>query len=168
MSNGLTVKGMSISALSAIMEMCDTPLSKKSVKLTPWAYAYECTARNSRSIIINANRTPATESLYKWVGPVVTSKIVLIGRKKDGHFIPFKSDLKKYSIATVRWSRPEKALLSGGFTKAELHRTPTHVKSLRMLERGEVDLFATNERGAPYLLEGLGMDLDAIHGLPRL
>ena len=159
-SKGLTVKGVSVSALNAIMEMCGTPLSDRSYKLTPWAYAYECAARTPRQIIVNAKRTPVTEPLYKWVGPVMNSRIVLIGRRKDSLIIPFKSDLKKYRIAAVRWSRPEKTLLEGGFTKAELERTPTHVKSLRMLNRGEVDLFATNERGAPSLFEGLGLDLD--------
>ncbi|BDQ33039.1 substrate-binding periplasmic protein [Pseudodesulfovibrio portus] len=159
-SKGLTVKGVSVAALNAIMEMCGTPLSDRSYKLTPWAYAYECAARTPRQIIVNAKRTPVTEPLYKWVGPVMNSKIVLIGRRKDNLVIPFKSDLKKYRIAAVRWSRPEKALLEGGFAKTELKRTPTHVKSLRMLGNGEVDLFATNERGAPSLFEGLGMALD--------
>lgn len=158
-SNGLAVKGISISALNTIMEMCGTPLGDNSLKLTPWAFGYERTARLPRHILVNAKRTPTTESLYKWVGPVATSRIVLIGRKRDGHFIRSRSALKKYRIAAVRWSRPEKALISGGFAKTDFVRTPTHVNSLRMLDKGEVDLFATTERGAPCLLEGLGMNL---------
>ena len=157
-SKGLTVKGTSISALNAIMKQCGYTLSDRAFKLTPWAYAYECAARTPKRIVINAWRNNINEPLYKWVGPVTNSRIVLFGRKKDELSIPRKSDLKKYRIATVRWSRPEKVLLDDGFSCSDLLRTATHVNSLRMLGRGEVDLFATDERNAPALFKGLGMD----------
>lgn len=157
-SNGLRVEGMSVATLKTIMEMCGKPLHNKAIKLTPWAYAYESTARKPQRIMLNAQRTHKTEQLYKWVGPIATSKIVLIGRKKDKLFIPLKSDLAKYRIATVRWSRPEKALLAGGMEVENLHRNPTHVNALRKLHNGEVDLLAYNERGVPYIMEGMGMD----------
>ena len=159
-SKGLTVKGTSVSTLSAIMEMCGRPLSKRSFKLTPWAYAYECAARAPRHIVVNARRTSVTEPLYKWVGPVASSRTVLLGRKGANLDITNRSDLKKFRIATVRWSRPERTLLDNGFTKAQLLRTATHVTSLRMLDRGEVDLFAVHERGVPTMLAGLGMNPD--------
>lgn len=156
-SKGLSVTGPSVTALSAIMAECGSPLDKQAFKLTPWAFAYECAARKSGQILINAKRSPENERLYKWVGPVLNSRIVLIGRRENGPAIPLRSDLEEYRIATVRWSRPEKTLLEGGVAKDTLLRTPSHVTSLRMLARGEVDLFATNERGAARLLEGLGM-----------
>lgn len=159
-SKGLTVKGTSISALNVIMTMCGHPLADRAFKLTPWAYAYEYTARTSGRIVVNARRTGKNEALYKWVGPIVNSRIVLYGRKKDNLHIPHKADLEQYRIATVRWSRPEKILLDGGLAKSELLRTATHVTSLRKLDRGEVDLFATDELGAPALFEGLGMNPD--------
>lgn len=157
-SNGLRVEGMSVSALTTLMELCGKPIQPQAIKLAPWAYAYENTASTPQRILLNAQRTPTTERLYKWVGPVLTSKIVLIGKKSDKLFIPLKSDLKKYRIATVRWSRPEKTLLKGGMDVSNLDRSPTHVKALRKLHCGEVDLFATTVRGAPLLMKGLGMD----------
>nr|WP_321514075.1 ABC transporter substrate-binding protein [uncultured Pseudodesulfovibrio sp.] len=156
-SKGLQVKGISVTTLMTIMQRCGTPISNREIKLAPWAYAYECTARTPQRIILNALRTPKTEQLYKWVGPIATSKVVLIGRKKDKLFINTKSDLKGYRIATVRWSRPEKALLAGGMNPNELYRSPAHVQALRKLDNGEVDLFAFTEKGAPYLMDGLGM-----------
>lgn len=108
-SRGLRVEGMSVTTLSTIMEQCGMTLNSSDVQLSHWAVGYECTARERRHIMLNAHRNRHTEHLYKWVGPVTTSKIVLIGRKKDKLFIPLKSQIKNYRIATVRWSRAEKA-----------------------------------------------------------
>lgn len=157
MSNGLRVEGISVTTLMTIMQRCGTPISNREIKLAPWAYAYECTASTPQRIILNALRTPKTEQLYKWVGPIDTSKVVLIGRKQDKLLINIKSDLEKYRIATVRWSRPEKALLAGGMNANKLYRSPTHVQALRKLDNGEVDLFAFTQKGVPYLMDGLGM-----------
>jgi polar amino acid transport system substrate-binding protein len=156
-SNGLTVKGMAVSTLTTIMEMCGTPISDREIKLTPWAYAYESTARQSQRILLNAQRNLRTEHLYKWVGPVTTAKIVLIGRKRDELFIPTRDQLKDYRIATVRWSRPEKTLLSGGMKEERLLRSPSHVQALRRLDSGEADLFASTELGAASQLAGMGL-----------
>jgi len=157
MSNGLRVEGISVTTLMTIMQRCGTPISNREIKLAPWAYAYECTASTPQRIILNALRTPKTEQLYKWVGPIDTSKVVLIGRKQDKLLINIKSDLEKYRIATVRWSRPEKALLAGGMNANKLYRSPAHVQALRKLDNGEVDLFAFTQKGVPYLMDGLGM-----------
>ncbi|MGE4421144.1 MAG: substrate-binding periplasmic protein [Pseudodesulfovibrio sp.] len=156
-SNGLTVKGMAVATLTTIMDMCGTPISEREIKLMPWAYAYESAARQPQRILLNAQRTPQTEHLYKWVGPMATARIVLIGRKRDKLFIPTREQLKEYRIATVRWSRPEKALLSGGMQEEKLLRSPSHVQALRRLDNGEVDLFASTELGAQYQLAGMGL-----------
>lgn len=157
-SCGLKVEGMSVKTLTTIMDMCNTPITEKEIKLTPWAYAYETTARTPRRIMLNAHRTPKTERLYKWVGPITTSRHVLIGRKQDNFFIPTKNQLRHFKIATIRWSRPEKALLASGIPEDQITRSPTHVQALRRLDKGEVHLFAYTERGIPHLLKGLGMD----------
>ncbi|XXJ20152.1 substrate-binding periplasmic protein [Desulfovibrio caledoniensis] len=156
-SSGLTVKGVAVSTLTTIMEMCGTPISDREIKLTPWAYAYENTARKSQRILLNAQRNMRTEHLYKWVGPITTAKIVLIGRKRDELFIPTRDQLKDYRIATVRWSRPEKALLAGGMKEERLLRSPSHVQALRRLDKGQADLFASTELGAASLLAGMGL-----------
>lgn len=159
-SSGLTVKGMAVSTLTTIMNMCGIPLAEDQIKLMSWTYAFENTARGPERIMLNAQRTSDSERLFKWVGPVITSRIVLIGRKRDRLFIPTRDHLKGYRIATVRWSRPEKSLLAGGMKCEDLHRHPSHVQALRSLDRGEVDLFAFTQLGAPSLMEGLGMRKD--------
>lgn len=156
-SSGLTVKGLAVSALTAIMDMCGTPISDREIKLMPRAYACESAARQPRRILLNARRTPRTEHLYKWVGPVVTARIVLIGRRGDKLPIPAREDLNGYRIATVRWSRSEKALLAGGVEEEGLLRSPSHVQALRRLDSGEADLFACTELGAQRQLSGLGL-----------
>ncbi|WFS61254.1 transporter substrate-binding domain-containing protein [Pseudodesulfovibrio thermohalotolerans] len=156
-SNGLSVKGMTVSTLTTIMDKCGTPIADREIKLMPWAYACESAARQPGRILLNANRTQETEHLYKWVGPVATAKIVLIGRKQDRLRIPSRAHLSGYRIATVRWSRPEKNLLAGGLKAEQLMRSPSHVQALRQLGNGDADLFATTELDAPRLLEGLGM-----------
>ncbi|OIQ51875.1 Bacterial extracellular solute-binding protein, family 3 [Pseudodesulfovibrio hydrargyri] len=159
-SDGLTVKGMAVSTLTTIMNMCDTPISDREIRLTPWAYGYESAARQTQRILLNAQRNIRTEHLYKWVGPVATAKIVLIGRKRDKLFIPTREQLKDYSIATVRWSRPEKTLLAGGMEEERLLRSPSHVQALRRLDSGEADLFASTELGAACQLAGMGLRPD--------
>lgn len=156
-SYGLSVKGMAVSTLTTIMGMCGMPIGEREIKLMPWAYASESAARQSQRILLNAPRTPQTEHLYKWVGPVDTARIVLIGRKRDHLFIPTRAHLKDYRVATVRWSRPEKILVAGGMEETRLHRSPSHVQALRQLDSGEVDLFAATELGIPCLLAGMGM-----------
>ena len=157
-SKGLSVSGMSVSTLTTIMGMCGLPLAESAIKLAPWAYAYETTAREQQCILLNATRNRETEHLFKWVGPITTSKIVLIGKRDRKLFIPTKAELKNHRIATVRWSRPEKALLSGGMSVNDLKRSASHVQALRRLQRDEVDLFAATQAAAPDLMAGLGLN----------
>ena len=159
-SSGLSVKGMAVSTLTTIMDMCGTPIEDREIKLMPWAYAYESAARQPQRILLNAQRNLRTEHLYKWVGPMATAKIVLIGRKRDKLFIPTREQLMDYRIATVRWSRPEKTLLAGGMNEGNLLRSPSHVQALRRLDKGEADLFASTELGAAGQLVGMGLPPD--------
>jgi polar amino acid transport system substrate-binding protein len=159
-SNGLSVKGMAVSTLTTIMKMCGTPINDHEIKLMPWAYAYENAARQPQRILLNAQRNRQTEHLYKWVGPVTTARIVLIGRKRDEFFIPTREQLRGYRIATVRWSRPEKTLLTGGMNEERLLRSPSHVQALRRLDSGEADLFASTELGVKCQLKGMGLSPD--------
>jgi len=159
-SKGLEVTGISPEVLKAIMTSCGMPMDDEDFYLTPWAYAYEYAAREPDQVVLNAQRTEANEHLYKWVGPVITCKTVLIGKRWRHFSIENADQLNQYRIATVRWSRPEKALLAEGAALNSLHRCPTHVEALRELQKDEIDLFTTTLRGAPQLMQGLGLKLE--------
>lgn len=157
-NKGLRVKGIAVGTLIEIMDMAGVTFNPRNVKLVPWSVAYDEALHKPGRIMLNAPRTDNDNTDFKWVGPVVTSRFGLIGRKGEVFVLNTPVDALNYSVSTIRGSSPEKALLAQGVTKDQFKQNSSHVQALKQLKSGESDLFAYSDLGGAYFMKTMGID----------
>lgn len=107
--------------------------------------------------MLNSVKTKANSHDFKWVGPVTTSRYVIIGRAEADHDITVPDDLLSRETATIFNSPAELALMTAGVPSDALKRSSSHVLPLRELEDGKVDYFATRAAAAAYQMKAMSM-----------
>lgn len=158
-TKGLHVNGISVDTIEVMMDMTDTPFSRKDVKLMPWKKAYGRTKALPNHIMLNVPRTPEVENDFKWVGPVYFPKYVLIGKKDREFDISSVADASKYKIGTVRGSEMTKELLKQGIDPSALKEASAQVQPLLQLKSGQVDLLASTDMAATHLMQKMGVNI---------
>ncbi len=127
------------------------------IKIYPWARAYRMAQSKNNVLIFTIERTPARESLFKWVGVIVTSHEALFSlRERDDIQIHSLNDAKAYEIGAVREDSGTQQLLSEGFT--HIQQVALETQNLDKLLANRIDLWLTSELNGYYMIEKNGYD----------
>lgn len=146
--------GLTVEITREIFKIVDHP---DNIMIVPWARGYSTTLEQPNRILLNVIRKPERESLFKWVGPLVTDRTYFY--KKRGSNIEIKTleDAKKIkSIAVTRDFASHKFLEQQGFTNLKLTVRP--VQTFQMLELERVDLTVIGELSAAAILQEAKID----------
>ncbi len=132
-----------------------------SIEVVPWARGYERLSSEPNTVLFSTARTPERESLFYWVGPIYSFRIGFYARKVDARNIGSLDAAKKIgSIATYRDDYREQILKSLGFTNLD---SSNDLKScIRKLMSGRVDLWFSDNIGAPKVASEAGIDPEEI------
>ncbi len=126
-NKGLHLNGIAVDTLAIIMPLSGVNMTTRDVKLMLWKYALKITKKGPRTIMLNVPRTAEFDPLFKWVGPVLVEKYVVIGHKKGDKAFSL-SDLDGSKVGTIRGSAPEKALIGrrGADISTQTSSNPGH------------------------------------------
>lgn len=158
-NKGLHVKGISVDILALIMTLSGVPMQPDEVKLMLWTHALKLTTAGPHRIMLNVPKTASLSPIFKWVGPIDSNKFVVIGRK-GGKTINSLADLKGHKVATIKNSRPEKALFDSGIRKPAVSSAVTHIIPLKKLDRKMIDFFAYGDVSTTYLMKSMGLKMN--------
>ena len=128
----------------------------------PWARALKESQARPNSLIFSISRRKDREKLFHWIGvitPSVHSVFSLTGRTDIS--LRRLSDLKEYSIATVREDARETHLLQNGFAPEDLERLSgdgAYERGYQLLKLGRIDLWPIPDAVAFHVIRGLGQD----------
>jgi polar amino acid transport system substrate-binding protein len=147
------LKGLSIEVFDALVKHLDTKISLNDVKLRPWAFGYKVTLKKKNTMLFSTTRTKQREKLFKWVGPIVVTKVGLMAPKNRNISIKNKASLNNYKIGAVINDIGEQLLLSAGVKKSNIKstsgKTPV-ITNFRKMGKGSIDMFAYNINVAMY------------------
>jgi len=153
------LQGISIEAMSEMLKIVGAKKKVQETKLWPWARSYETVLNQKNTALYVMGRTEARDKLFKWVGPVLPSRIVLIAKKSKGIKIKSVDDLNasSYKIGGVREDIGEQMLLKRG-VKAEkiAEKTNSSVNAAKMLQADRIDLWSYEEIVALWKIKELG------------
>lgn len=155
--NGVA-SGITVDILAALMQAIDEPFDPADVQSMPWARAYEDAKTIPGTIILSMARTEAREPLFKWVGPVYSIQLGLIGRKNKDFSVRKAADAAKYTVGALRDTAPVQLLVRQGFPESRVHYLARTEQALKMLAQGRIDLFAHTADSSFYMMPSLGMD----------
>lgn len=157
-SKGMQLSGISVDILTQIMATAGYPLDAKDFKLVQGCYGLRTTQKGPKCIMLNCVKTKTNSPGFKWVGPMTTSKYVLIGKIDAEQDISIPKDLLSRKTATIFNSPPERALMTTGVPSNILKRSSSHVLPLRQLADKKIDYFATRAATATYQMKSLSME----------
>ncbi|MFT6984273.1 MAG: polar amino acid transport system substrate-binding protein [Psychromonas sp.] len=129
------------------------------IEMRPWARAYSEIQQKNNIVVVGMTRNAEREDLFKWVGPLGISRVVLVGRKGSSEKIKTVEDAKKVErIGTVHMDSKEMLLQQMGFMNLDYVVTPD--QNVKKLMIGRVDLFVTSNLAWKILVVKAGFKID--------
>ncbi|HOD53759.1 MAG TPA: ABC transporter substrate-binding protein [Candidatus Cloacimonadota bacterium] len=154
--NGL-LKGI---ATDIMVEMFKRDGSKKTIKdiqLLPWARGYKDVQDKPNTILFAMTRSAEREKMFKWVGPISPTKIVLHAKKSKKISIKSKEDIAKYHVGAIREDIGHQLLEKAGVKNVDL--SADMISNIKKLEADRIDLWAYEENVARWELKTQGKNL---------
>ncbi|AKB29980.1 cystine transporter subunit [Methanosarcina siciliae T4/M] len=139
------VTGISVEILEAVFKNIGVNRSRADVRIVPLAEAFQMAQNNTSTVLFSIVRTPERESLYKWAGPFTRASFVLYAPVSSNITISSPEDIDRYRIGAVRASIENDLLASQGVNESQIINGQTPEALFRMLEGGQIDLWATGD-----------------------
>jgi polar amino acid transport system substrate-binding protein len=139
------LQGISIDLLEKIWERMDVNMNRSAIQLLPWTEGYEKTLMENNTVLFLTARLPQREQLFKWAGPIVSGKFVLLAKRDKNISITAPGDLEKYKIGAIEDDLAVQLLLDKGLKKEDLMLRTTPKPIIEMLDNGSIDAWAYND-----------------------
>ncbi|MDR7025399.1 Amino acid ABC transporter substrate-binding protein [Pseudomonas sp. 9AZ] len=114
----------------------------------PWDRQYKQALENKGYGVFSTIRTPDRESLFKWVGPIAVSDWVLLAKADSSITLNSLDQAGAYKIGGYRNDAISQFLIDRGVT---VQTSLQDKENLNKLEKGVIDLWATDEVGGRYM-----------------
>lgn len=109
------------------------------IDFMPWPRAYEMATQGSATVLFSTIRTPERESRFKWVGPVLTTSVALIGLESFDRKIKTLKDTSGLRIGVIK-DYAEVSLLRDHKKELQLDILSSPEIAMNKLMAGRLDL----------------------------
>ncbi|MCK9329889.1 MAG: ABC transporter substrate-binding protein [Candidatus Cloacimonetes bacterium] len=152
------LKGISIDLMVEILKRDGSNKSLKDIQLLPWARGYNDVQHNPNTVLFAMTRSAEREDMFKWVGPISPTKIVLHAKKSKNIKINTDADIANYNVGTIREDIGHQLLTKAGITKIDL--SADMLSNIKKLQIDRIDLWAYEENVALWEMKSQGLNLD--------
>lgn len=139
------VTGISVETLEAVFRNIGVNRTLQDVRIVPLAEGFKAAQNNTSTVLFSIVRTPEREPLYKWAGPFTKASFVLYAPVSSNITISSPENLNQYRIGAVRASIENDLLTSQGVNASHIINGQTPEDLLRMMEEGQIDMWATGD-----------------------
>ncbi len=156
------LRGIATDTLVAMLQRLQTRHTRADIGLLPWAQGYNLALHNQNTVLFSTTRTKAREQLFKWVGPIVHSEIVLFARKDQQLDLKKLTDINrlKLRVGAVLDDVGEQLLREQGVDRDRIYRYNKGIHLAQMLQRQRIDLLAYGKLVTHWNLQSLGLDIN--------
>ena len=152
------LKGISVDLLESILKMVGSTLTKKDIRLLPWARAYRDALEKKNTVLFMTNRNALREKRFKWVGPILTTKFGLIAKKDREIRINSREDVFQYKIGVVSKDYGEMLLENLGMDPVNIEPVATGEINVHKLNRHRIDLWNYEVTVAAWIISQAGFN----------
>ncbi|GLT16966.1 amino acid ABC transporter substrate-binding protein [Vibrio zhanjiangensis] len=150
------LKGLSVDVLEAATKAVGEPVSRSDIKLQPWARGYDAALKGPKVALFATTRTEEREPKFKWVGPIIATKVVVFSNKNVTISDP--SEFSNYKIGVVRDDVGEALLKKAGVPESAMKVSPGADLLIKQLAAGRIDMLAYEQSVATYLMKSANVD----------
>lgn len=156
------LRGISVDILEEIFIELGLERRRDSINIYPWPRAYNMIQHNSMEMLFSMVRTDEREMMFKWVGPITSSEIVLFAKKSRNIVINDQGDLVKYSKIGVVKSDIGELLLKSKMNVSgdQLYFVKNSEAGINMLTAGRIDMFAYERIVGLWNVREIGLNPD--------
>lgn len=152
------VQGISVALLEEALDQMGVELNRSEIQILPWSEGYQRALKEDGTVLFSMVRLPEREESFRWAGPIITIKDVLVARKEMGIEIGSLEDIGKYRVGAVKDDSAFIRLRDLGVREEDLVVEEEAGVLLEMLVGGTIDLLAYEEMSTFDQLEKLGVD----------
>lgn len=142
------ITGYSVDILLAASALVGEPVELNQITLQPWARSYRTVLTHQDSVLFSTTRSEHRENLFKWVGPILDIKVVVLARKDANIKINSPLDMADYRIGVIRDDIGEQSLLAMGIPRDSMQEASYVTVLAEQLMKKRIDLFVYAERAA--------------------
>ena len=152
------LRGIAVDILERVFAQLDSTLTRQRIKVFPWARGYHLVQSQPNTALFVMARTSERESLFKWVGPIATNRVVLISRKDREIVVGSEEDLRALKLGVIRDDVGQHLLLKAGIEPEQLDVAADAAVNIKKLDGGRIDAWAYGEPVAKWFLKRSGLD----------
>ncbi len=149
------IKGFSADILRLVWDRLGVPRQK--IESMPWARAYDRVQIEPATVLFSMARTPEREAMFRWAGPILTVRFVLIAKKEKHITITDLTQLAGFSIGTMREDISDTILAPYG-SKNTIEALADMRQNVKKLREDRLDMIAYEEKSWPHMLARIGLD----------
>ena len=160
--------GIMVAAIHAILGELGADTERAKIQVLPWARGYKTLERSNNVALFAMTKTDQRSQLFKWVGPIYRSNIVLLGLKEKFQDIPELSELLKLNTCAVIDDVGAQLWKLYQPMKENLHLVSHHRQCANMLNLGRVDLWVSGKDTARWHLQNNQLDVNKFKDIHQL
>ena len=136
------------------------------IAIKQWHVAYDMALKGPNVMLFTTARTEDRDSLFKWVGPLLTQTYCLIGLKKSNMRITCLDDARGLRVGAYKDDVGEELLRKDGFTNVRV--SDSDPVNLDLLKKGEIDLWVSSSLAFVSLAIETGHDPSELETVCKL
>ena len=150
-------RGITVDVLLVAAETAGLPLERRDIRSMPWARGYQMARKGPGVMLFAMARTDERGPQFKWVGPIMPSRIVLLARKDRQEHLTQPLDLNAQRIGVIRDDVGHHLLNSLGIADNQLRISASAIQLANLLHNNRIDLWAYDETTAYWFIRNLDM-----------
>nr|NJM01366.1 ABC transporter substrate-binding protein [Desulfobacula sp.] len=150
------IKGIFVEVLMAVSRQMESPLGWDRISVMPRDKGYQSLSAGGKKCLFGTARTKERETLFKWAGPVVLNRILLISKAGSDIHINALARIRSLKTGVVTDDIAEKILLEADLPPESLSRafgSHAALDLIQDLDRGMIDAWAQGDLAARWLIK---------------
>lgn len=125
------------------------------IQVVPWSRGLDKINNDANTLLFSMARTPERESLYQWIGPIMSNVYGLYAKADSSLKVNNLDDAKKIpSIGVYRGDIRDQTLTRLGFRN--LDRASSNISSFKKLMMGRISVYTDSKLGVESLARASG------------
>lgn len=164
--NGIA-DGLAVKSIEKILINSNSTKTVKDIEVLSWTRGYQTALTAKNTALFSTARTSERENLFKWVGPITSSRVIILSKTNSNIELNTLADLSKYSVGAIKDDVGEQLVLKE-HNGLKIDHAKTLEQGLLMLNAKNIDLLVGDEESLKFLITKNNLqekDFKSIHNL---
>ncbi len=155
---GQKPKGIAVDLLQLMLAKAGMEQPIEDIRFAAWARSYYSALNLENAAVFSTTRNADRETLFKWVGPIMDNRIVIIGKKSRNFSFETVKDLYGFNIGAVRDDIGQTVLQKIAVPEQNIFVLPFPEQAARMLDHARIDLWIYGHAAAGFIQQSFDID----------